>query len=124
MSARGVGHTKVGQLWRDATTKAKRRFLGVLFINAGIVAFVHWDQYYQSNRMKAGVFQDQKRLRKKLATYGINEKKALYRDLPEYALSKQHQPVRPEDIPELAALGVTSESDYVPGMARPKVDLD
>ena len=53
----------------------------------------------------------------------------IYRDLPHYALpehrnQKGHQPTPPELIPELAELGVTRDSTYVPGMERPEVDVE
>lgn len=78
--------------------------------------------------MHAGVELDEKRLEKKLLQYGIDHR-ALHQDLPEfsrpeYSQAKNHQPVPPENIPELAELGVTRESTFVPGMKRPKVDMD
>eukprot|EP00485_Elphidium_margaritaceum_P023776 CAMPEP_0202713268 /NCGR_PEP_ID=MMETSP1385-20130828/52469_1 /ASSEMBLY_ACC=CAM_ASM_000861 /TAXON_ID=933848 /ORGANISM="Elphidium margaritaceum" /LENGTH=41 /DNA_ID= /DNA_START= /DNA_END= /DNA_ORIENTATION= len=39
-------------------------------------------------------------------------------------MAKNHQPVPPENIPELAELGVTSDSVHVPGMKLPEVDMD
>ena len=78
--------------------------------------------------MHEGVALDEKRLEQKLLDYGIDQR-ALHRDLgqysrPEYANAKNHKPVPPENIPELAQLGVTRESTFVPGMKRPEVDMD
>ena len=79
--------------------------------------------------MHKGVILDEQRLEKKLLQYGIDQR-ALTQDLPQYsrqaehALAKNHQPVPPENIPELAELGVTRDSTFVPGMKRPEVDMD
>ena len=73
--------------------------------------------------MKIGVELDQKRLKQKLKDYGIDDA-ALYRDIPNHDMPKQHLPVPPERIPELHELGVTRDMTYVPGMKRPDVDID
>ena len=78
--------------------------------------------------MHAGVELDEKRLEKKLLDYGIDQS-ALYQDLPEYRKAGiwkalNLKPVPPENIPELAELGVTRESTFVPGMDRPEVDVN
>ena len=82
--------------------------------------------------MHEGVELDRARLEKKLIDRGI-DRGALYQvnkgveqqsKPKEHALAKYHKPVPPENIPELAELGVTRESTFVPGMNRPQVDMD
>ena len=112
---------------KRSSPKARRFFYTVFTLNTTCIVWVHYDQKAQMTRMKAGVALDEKRLEQKLLDYGIDQS-ALYKDLPEYkkpeyALSKNHQPVPPENIPELAELGVTRESTFVPGMERPEVDV-
>ena len=100
----------------------------VCITNGTCIWWVHYDQKAQFARMHAGVELDEKRLEQKLLDRGIDQR-ALYRDLPhysrpEYTQAKNHQPVPPENIPELAELGVTRDSTFVPGMDRPEVDMD
>eukprot|EP01083_Nonionella_stella_P183303 662019_1 len=117
---------------RRTTPKAKRIFAGVVICNSSIIIWVHWDQKAQMRRMHAGVELDAQRLEQKLLDTGIDQS-VLHRDvagyytsretIPDYAKAKNHQPVPPEDIPELASLGVTRDSTFVPGMDRPDVDI-
>merc|ERR1711971_135311 len=117
---------------RKTSPKARRIFGTCVVVNTSCVVWVHFDQKAQMARMHAGVALDEQRLEKKLKDKGVDPR-ALYQDLPEYsrrevwpehALAKNHQPVPPENIPELAALGVTRESTFVPGMHRPEVDVN
>eukprot|EP00483_Globobulimina_turgida_P005590 UN05600 len=118
---------------RRTTRKARMIFGTVVLLNSTCIVWVHYDQKAQFKRMHAGVELDEKRLEKKLLDYGIDQS-ALFKEqidhyererrYPEHALAKNHKPVPPEHIPELAELGVTSQSTYVPGMHRPEVDID
>ena len=99
---------------RRTTPKARRIFGTVCLVNSSVIVWVHYDQKAQIRRMHAGVALDEKRLEQKLLDRGIDQR-ALHRDLPqysrpEYANAKNHQPVPPQNIPELAELGVTRES--------------
>merc|ERR1712244_173980 len=123
-----MGMASVIHHLKRSSPKARRFFYTVFTLNTSCIVWVHYDQKAQMKRMHAGVELDEKRLEKKLLDYGIDQR-ALYRDLPHYSLpenakAKNHQPVPPEHIPELAVLGVTRESTYVPGMDRPEVDVD
>lgn len=119
-------------VYRRTTPKARRIFGTVLTLNVSCIVWVHYDQGAQMRRMHAGVALDTARLEKKLMDRGI-DRGALFRvnkgveeqSYPkEHALAKYHKPVPPENIPELAELGVTRESSFVPGMDRPDVDMN
>eukprot|EP01084_Bolivina_argentea_P150669 263094_1 len=119
--------------FRRASRKARWIFGTVVIVNSTCIIWVNYDQKAQFKRMHAGVELDEKRLEKKLLDFGIDQS-ALYKEqldyydrtkqYPQHALAKNHKPIPPENIPELAQLGVTRESTYVPGMDRPDVDVD
>lgn len=109
--------------YRSTSKKARCIFSAVFLFNASIVVGVHYYQRKNELSMKIGVELDQKRLKQKLQDYGIDNS-ALYREIPNHNMPRQHLPIPPERIPELQSLGVTRESTFVPGMDRPDVDLE